>query len=118
MTIYDDLQPVVRDVMSEFKQGSVVYVHSVAGSGPEDDPGEPTINEYEINATANGVKFKYVQGGQALSSDLQVVAPVDIRYTPTPTGFVKIDGVKYKIHKLLPKPAAGTPVAYVFIVRK
>ena len=118
MTIYDDLQPVVRDVMKEFKQGSILYVHSVPGNGPEDDPGEPTITEYEIDGAANGVKFKYVQGGQALASDLQIVAPVDTRYTPSPEGFVKIDGVRYKIHQLLPKPSAGTPVAYVFIVRK
>ena len=113
------MQNVVRDVLGgEFAQGSIVYVHSEPGNGPADDPGEPTIKKYAIDATASGVKFKYVQAGEAIAGDLQVTAPVDDRYTPTVDGFVKIDGSRYKIHKLLPKPAAGTPVAYVFILRK
>lgn len=119
MPFYEDMQNVVSEVLGgEFKQGVINYVHTVPGDGPDDNPGPPNVTSYPVNGTAGGVKFKYVQSGQALESDVQVVAPVDPLYTPTPKGHVEIDGVKYKIHKLLPKPLAGTPVAYVFILRK
>lgn len=118
MPFYEDMQNVARDVLAEFKQGEIIYVHSTPGTGPADDPGQPTLTEHEIDGAANGVKFKYVQAGQAIASDLQVVSSVNPDYTPNVSGFVKIDGTRYKIHKLLPKPAAGVPVAFVFILRK
>lgn len=118
MTIYDEMQAVVREIMPEFKQGEIIYQHPEVGDGPEDDPGEPTLTPFTINATASGVKFKYVQSGMAIESDLQVTAPVDERFAFLQEGFIDIDGERYKINKLLPKPAAGTTVAYTMIIRK
>ena len=119
MPFYDDMQKVVQDVLSgEFAQGEIVYIRQIAGNGPADDPGEPVVQNFPINATANGVKFKYVQSGMAVASDLQVVAPVDPLYVPNIKDNVRVDGSTDKIHQLLPKPTAGTPVAYVFILRR
>lgn len=118
MTIYDELQDVTREIMSEFKQGSCVYIRRTPGNGPVDNPGTSTIDRFELDAAARGVKYKYVASNLALASDLQVVASVKPEFTPDPTGMVEVDGLEYKIVQLLPIPAAGTPVAHTYIIRK
>ena len=117
---------VAASVMKEFKQGTIKYVDVTPGTGDADEPGEPAENEFTLDATSRGVKYKYVQNGLAVASDLQVTASVKAKSSngasvdlhPTQNGFVLIDGVKYKIQEILPKPAAGTTVAFVLIVRK
>lgn len=126
MSFYDDMQNVAADVLKDFKQGVVKYVDVTPGTGPVDDPGEPTEEEFTLDGTANGVKFKYVQNGFAVASDLQIVSSLkakdangaDVTLKPNMRGFLVVDDVKYKIVKILPKPAAGTTVAFVFIFRK
>lgn len=118
MGIYEDTQAVAQDVLGEFKQGVIQYVKITKGSGPVDDPGASTPSNYTINATASGVSMKYVNMNLAVASDLQIIAPVDIRYTPDVKDAVIIDGVRYKIVHIEKKPAAGTAVAYLMIVRR
>lgn len=126
MTFYDDMQNVAADVLKEFKQGVIKYVDVTPGTGPADDPGEPTENEFILDGAARGVKFKYVQNGFAIASDLQITSSLkaknssgsEVILNPNMKGFISVDDVKYKIVKILPKPAAGTTVAFVFIVRK
>lgn len=118
MSFYDDMQDVTSDVIEEFKQGVIEYVETTPGNGPDDDPGPAVPTYHPVNGTVRGVKFKYVQQGLAVASDLQVTMAVDDGFTPDMKGFVKIDGVRYKIARVIPKPAAGTPAAYVLIVRK
>ena len=126
MTFYDDMQNVAADVLKEFKQGVIKYVDVTSGTGPADDPGEPTENEFTLDGAARGVKFKYVQNGFAVASDLQITSSLkaknennaDVILNPNMKGFISVDGESFKIVKILPKPAAGTPVAFVFIVRK
>lgn len=118
MTIYDDMREVVSDVMSEFKQGKIQYCKVVPGVGPIDDPGPTTVNRFDIDGTAVGVQFKYVQNGMAVASDLQIVAPVDDRYSPEIQDQIEVDNVPYKIEQILPKPSAGKPVAYLYIIRR
>lgn len=128
MSLYDDLQPVVSGVMAEFKQGDVKYLHRVPGTGPEDDPGAATETTYSVSAAIRGAKFRYVQSGLALASDLQATIAVEMTnaatgakttaIVPTMAGFVIADGVRYKIVGIDPKPSVGTPVAYVLIIRK
>lgn len=117
MTIYDDMQLIATELLTEFKQGIISYVKTVPGNGSVDDPGEPTITRYGINGTATGVFYKYVQQGLALASDEQVIAPVDSRYVPDMKDNVEIDGSPRKIVQILKKPRAGTPVLYVLILR-
>lgn len=118
MSIYDEMQGTVRDVMAEFKQGTISYVQITPGNGPVDNPGPSTQKKFPINGAANGVQAKYIASGLAIASDLQVVAPVDPLYVPDMKGSIEIDGTPYKIVQLMPKPPAGTPVAYLYIVRR
>lgn len=126
MSFYDDMASVTEDVMKEFKQGVIEYISITPGNGPIDDPGPPTETTLTLDGAANGVKFKYVQNGFAVASDLQIVSSTkavdtsgtSVSFNPDAKGFVRIDGIRYKIVKILPKPAAGTPVAYLMIVRK
>ena len=126
MTFYDDMQGVAANVLKEFKQGVIKYVDITPGTGDADEPGEPTENEFVLDATSCGVKYKYVQNGLAVASDLQVTASVkaknsigtSVDLNPSQNGFILIDDVKYKIQEILPKPAAGTTVVFVFIVMK
>ena len=126
MTFYDDMQAVAADVLKTFKQGVIKYVDITPGSGPDDEPGDPTETLLTLDAAARGVKFKYVQGGLAVASDLQVTASVSatneaggvVSLAPSMNGFIEVDDERYKIVQILPKPSAGTTVAFVFIVRK
>ncbi len=118
MPFYDDMQNVASEILEEFKQGVIKYIEVTPGAGTVDDPGASTETEYTLNGTANGVKFKYVQNGLAIASDMQVVTAVRFDIIPDMKGFIEIDNIRYKIVQILPKPAAGTTVANVFIVRR
>ncbi len=115
---YSDLQAVASDVMSEFKQGVVRYVEltPVEGATP-DDPGEPERVATAVNATVRPVSTKYVDGSHIVQSDRQIAMPND-GVVPDSSGMFEIDDVEYKIIDIMPRPAAGTPVAFTVIVRR
>lgn len=114
---YREMQGVASDVLRDFNQGVIQYVALTPGDGPRDNPGEPQETPTTVDATARGVSFKYVDGTNILSSDLQITMPGD-GIAPEMTGFIRVDGVRYKIVAIHRKPAAGTPVAWVVIFRK
>ena len=118
MGFYDEMQAAASEVLKEFKQGVIEYVNVVPGSGPADNPGPATETFIVLDAVASGAKFKYVSTGLALASDLQVVMAVHPDITPKMNGFIRIDGVRYKIVQVVDIPAAGTAVVYTLIVRK
>lgn len=124
MTLYDDMQAVASGLLAEFKQGSIAYIRVTPGNGPADNPGPSVENSFALDATARGVKFKYVQSGLALATDEQVTAAVhpaladDFAAETVMRGFVTIDGQRRKIVQAIAKPSAGTPAAFVLIVRK
>lgn len=118
MSFYDDMQLVASDVLGEFKQGSVSYVAMTPqpGSTP-DDPLPPVESSTSVNATVRPVSTKYVDGTHIVQSDKQVTFAGDAA-TPSISGFVDIDGSRYKIVEILPVPAAGTVISYTLIVRR
>lgn len=118
MSFYDEMQQVAAEVLSEFSQGSVQYVHIEPGAGPADDPGPATRVPYDINSAVSGAAFRYVQNGLALKTDLQVVVAGNLSVVPDMSGFVVVDGVTHKIVGIDKKPSAGPVVAYVLIIRK
>lgn len=118
MTIYDEMQQIASDLLNEFKQGSIAYVAIVPGNGPADNPGASTPTEYPLDAVAKGVAYKYVKDGLALSTDLTVTAAVIAGLVPDMKGFIKIDGVRYKIMQDISTPGAGSRVVWKWIVRK
>lgn len=119
MTFYEEMQGIATGLLTEFKQGVIQIAKITPGSGPKNNPGPSTETLTTLKgAVARGVKFKYVQSGMAVASDLQVTHAVQDGVTPAIDGFVYIDGVKYKIVNIVDKPAAGTKVVHTLIVRK
>lgn len=118
MTFYEEMQNVASEVLGEFKQGVIHYVELVPGSGPVDNPGPSTKVLHELDAVARGVSYKYVKDGLALSTDLTVTAAVLPGVTPSPKGFIRIDGTDYKIVQDIAAPAAGVRAVWKWIVRK
>lgn len=120
MGFYDEMQAVATDLLSgEFKQGIITYSKTNVGNGPVDNPGTlpPTLFELK-GGTASGVSKKYVDSGLAVATDLQVVAPVDPRYSPNMKDNILLDGVSHKILGWDQKPAVGVPVVFIFVVRR
>lgn len=119
MSLYDDMQTVASDVLAEFKQGTVSYIAMVpqAGSTP-DDPLPPVEGvPVSLNAAVRPVSTKYVDGTHIVQSDKQVTFAGGV-VDPDMSGFIDIDGVRFKIVEILPVPAAGTVVSYTVIVRR
>lgn len=118
MAFYDEMQKIASDVLNQFKQGSIVYVKTVVGSGPVDNPGPATSLRYPLDAVAKGVSFKFVSSGLALSTDLTVTCATVDGLTVDARDFIEIDGVSHKIVQDISVPAAGNRVVWKFIIRK
>lgn len=124
MSLYVEMQSLASGLFAEFKQGIIQYIRVTPGNGSGDDPGPATETPFDWNATARGVKFQYVQSGLALASDMQVSGAAhpalvtDFANETVVRGFVTIDGLRYKIAKAIPKPAAGVAAAFTLIIRK
>lgn len=117
-SVYDELQAVAGEILGEFKQGAISLVQETPGSGPADDPGEPTVVTTALDAVASGVSWQYQQQGFNTETDLTVTAAVVAGITPSVNDSVTIDGSSYKIVKDISPPAAGTRVVWKFIVRR
>lgn len=118
MSIYDELSSEIPSIMSEFKQGEVNLIVVTPANGPVDNPGTPTETSHTLNATVQGVNFKYVQSGLAVSSDLIVTSAVVEGVTPSEKDFISIDGTRHKIVQDMSVPSAGIKLVWKFIVRK
>jgi hypothetical protein len=113
---YADLQGIASGILKEFKQGVVTLTRTTtAEPNPATPwiPGEETTASFTLDATARGVPTKYVDGTLILASDLLVTAAVHPSVTPKMGDGLTIDGVSHAIKKIEPKPAAGTPVAFL-----
>lgn len=118
MGFYDEMQAVATDVLSEFKQGSISLVRVAASSGPGWKPTAGSETTVALNAVASGVSARYVSSGLAIASDKQVILSGNVTPAPDMSDYVLIDGARYKIVAIETKPEAGTPVAFVLIVRR
>ena len=118
MTIYDELQGVASEVLSDFDQGTIKLVQITRAAGTPDKPGAAVSTTHKLDAVAKGVSFKYVQSGFAIASDKEVISAVLNGVTVTENDFIEIDGVRHKILRDLSVPAAGTRCAWKFLVRK
>lgn len=115
---YGDMQAVASDVLRDFKQGTVQYIHVTPGTGPVDAPGSPTETVFQVDAAVRGVSFRYVDKTTVVATDLQATFAVKAGMAPSIGGFMVIGGVRHKIIQVMNKPAAGTVVAHVVIIRK
>ena len=122
MSIYDELQIVASGIFAEFKQGSVVHVSVSQGSGPPDEPTGIVETQREIDATvqnastAKGLSY-FVKQSTVVAGDLLVSTGVPA-VAFNMRDFIIVDGVRHKIVAIIPKPAAGVPVAFSLLVRR
>lgn len=119
-TIYDQLQGVASDVLSNFSQGDVFYLAPGAdtdtGTDWDPQPSEPV--RHELDATVRGVAQRYVDGTSILATDLQMVAAVLPDGTQIGTeGQVEVDGRLHEIIRTQRTPAAGTQVSWLVFLR-
>lgn len=120
MTFYDDMAAVAADVLAEFKQGAVVLIRNTrAPADPSTPwiPGAATPTSYTLDATVRGVSGEFVDGTEILATDLQVTSAVPPVVPSIATDTMTIDGRAVTILRIEQVPAAGTPVAYRFLVR-
>lgn len=113
---YGKMQGTASRLLTKFKQGAVIYIEPGATTGDPWNPVEGTPTNHELNAAVSGVSDQYVDGSTVLSSDLMVTCAVfDVE--PSLDGTMTIDGEAVQIIRVMPKPAAGTTVAWSVIVR-
>jgi hypothetical protein len=120
MGVYDEMADVASEVLSEFKQGTVILVRTTPGEPDPDTPWIPVddqVDEYPLSAIAKGVSQKYVDGTTILATDMEIVAAVAEVSPMMETDQIKVDGKAVTISRKMQIPAAGNPVAYRFIVR-
>jgi hypothetical protein len=118
VSIYQELQGVASELLTEFDQGGIYYIAVTPGTGPAQNPGPGVETPYKVDGTARGVSFKYIDNKNVVASDLQITMAVDARYTPNEKGFALINGVRHKVVQAHRKPSAGIPVAWTIVVRK
>lgn len=121
MTIYDDMQGIAGGLIGDFKQGVTRYIVVTAGIGPVDEPGpETNAAPVTFNGVVKGVSTKYVLNGLAEATDLQCTCAGNAlgAINPKNGDKIEVDGVPIRIVQIVKKPAAGTVVAYTFIIRK
>lgn len=118
--LYDDLQKIVSGILSDpnITQGALYLVepNATVGAKPwKTVAGVPTRTL--VNGAVRGVSKKYIDRSLAIETDLQAV--IGVPAVPvTMSQYLEIDGTQYKIQHIENKPAAGTPVAIVLILRK
>jgi hypothetical protein len=122
MMFYQEMQAVATDVLRDFDQSEgsgdaddgLWFIKVIPGTGPDDDPGPATESAFKLLGAARGVSAKYVDNSLILASDMQMTAAYDPRIDPNTdtNGFVRMDGVRYKVRRIDNIPPAGVTVSH------
>ena len=125
-SLYTELQGIANDILEEFKQGTVTLTRKVNAASEVSTPwlpGTETLSVYTLNAVVRGVTFQHIDGTLILAGDLIVTCAVkatlagaDADVVPQMNDALTIGGKSHAIKKIEPKPATGTPVAYLIFV--
>ena len=116
MSLSQEFQALATDLLSEFDERSGDRVIQLERTETTWNPttGAPTL--YPLLGTVLGVAKEYIDGTTILATDLTVRCGVfDVE--PDMSGKVIIDGKPHDIIRIMPKPAAGTTVAWELIIR-
>lgn len=119
MTFYEDMAGIASEVLAEFKQGSITLTKTVPGEPDPSTPwipGEPVEVTYSIDATAKAVSEEFINGTTIVATDIEIVSAV-FGADPDPADQMEIEGRPMTTIKVMRIPAAGTVVAWRFIVR-
>ena len=117
MSVYSELQSVASGVFKEFRQDTLKLIVRSSTGGTLDRPTSSEVT-YDLDGACKGVSFKYVKDGFAVVSDLQVSCAVLSGVTPKVNDFIEVNGIRHKIVHDASVPAAGTQVAWKFIIRR
>lgn len=122
MGFYDDMQQIASSILGDFKQGVVKLHHYTSSNGGSlDEPADKKDTVYTLNATIDGVSYKYLLDNFAAASDITVTAAVIKGVKIGLDDFVEINGEQYKILRdVSPAPTAvnGQPIVWRLICRK
>lgn len=119
MTFYEDMADIASAVLAEFKQGVITLTKTVPGEPDPSTPwipGEPVDITYPLDATAKPVSEEFINGTTIVATDIEIVSAV-FGADPDPADQMEIDGRPATIIKVMRIPAAGTVVAWRYIVR-
>lgn len=116
MTFYKGMQEIASGLLQEFDQGGLALAVHTAGTGPAHNPGPAIYVETPFAGAAKGVTGDHLKDTLIQSSDLSVTMPGNL--SPKMADKVVVNGHQHSIVKIIPKPAAGTPVAYEVVVRR
>lgn len=123
---YGEMQDVATELLTEFQQGTVVLVRNtevpveVDESRPWDverNPEEDQPERVTLQAAVRTIESKYLKNERLRATDLQITFAVP-SVTPLETDQFEVDGVLCTTVGSRTLPAAGTPVAYIFFVRR
>jgi hypothetical protein len=145
MSIYDDLDPVVKELLGEFKQGRVTLMEVSVSPRP---PGLATWETYtpvrstrlyELDATVKAVGLQgregiSLQNGQSVRADDLVITCSDCMWlaevdgVPVPRvqaaldvrllSTLQIDGVAGQVMAITNVPSAGKKLVHKYIYRR
>lgn len=116
---YGRMQATAGRLLDRFAQGAVTLTRTVPGEpDPETPwvPGTPVTTTYTLDATAKGVSKEFIDGTAIVATDIEVTAAV-FGADPAMTDTLAIDGNAVTLLRIMPLPAAGTVVAWKFVVR-
>jgi len=116
MSFYDEMQGVATELLDEFNQGTLRYIHPGEPTGPAYDPQPGLPTAYDVDGVVRGVSQQYVDGSYVLATDQQATISVFGR-EPTAEGVLEVDGNDRQIVRVDRLPGAGTVVAYRLIIR-
>lgn len=119
MSIYPKLQITASKLLAKFKQGTIQLVKTgapVAGTNEWDSPTNGAETTYTLDAIADGVNQKYVDGETVLATDLQITSAV-FAVKPLIGDKLIIDGQKMTIIKVLANPSAGLVCNWILFAR-
>lgn len=122
--IYDEMAEMAAELLAPTSQdglGQGVIVLSKPGSTtPPANPWEPPIvvepETHTLKATAKGVSKEFVNGTTILATDIEITAAA-FGADPDPADTLTIDGKVVTVVKIMRLPAAGTLVAWKWVVR-
>jgi hypothetical protein len=116
---YSRIQSTASRLLARFAQGTVTLTRTTPGTPDPSTPwipAAPTVATYTLDATVAAVGDKFVDGTTILATDRMVTAAA-FGTEPGPGDTLSIDGKVVTIVKQMRVPAAGTLVAWRFIVR-
>ncbi len=120
MSIYTRGQATASRLLAKYGQGAVTLTRTTTTIPDASEPWntEETTETFTLEAVVKGVSERFVDGTTILASDLEIIAAVHADVTPQAGDALSIDGTAVQVLRIMPKPAAGTPVAYVFLARR